>query len=307
MFYILEVLAMIQHYFNTHDFSRNNHLLSSIQYKEQLGKYLIEISTGGYIKFDQALTNFSHSHNYYEICIVISGQGTFKHGDDTYNLKEGMLFLANKNIVHEIASFETKDLYIIFFNFNFTQLKDPNDSNEEKIINKFLENHIIILEDVYELFYYFPLLNRSQNNHQEFNYIRNMLLKTLILEYITRLTYPGTITSSGKLINNSITLQAESYIDNNLNQKLSVNEIASYCHVSERNLRRLIKKHYNYTVTQLIRQKKMNKAQCMLNMGFTICKTSEECGYDDLSYFNRVFKKYYGLSPRDFKNRHLQK
>ena len=298
---------MVQHYFNTYDFSKNNHSLSSIQYKEKLGKYLIEISTGGYIKFDQALTNFSHSHNYYEICIVLSGQGTFKHGSDTYNLKEGMLFLANKNIVHEISSFETKDLYIIFFNFNFTQIADSNYSHEERMINNFLESHIIILEEVYGLFHYFPLLNGRESNHQEFNYIRNTLLKTLILEYITRLTYPGTITSSGKSINNAITLQAESFIDDNLNRKISVKEIASCCHVSERNLRRLIKKYYNYTVTQLIRQKKMNKAQTMLNMGFAVHKTSEECGYDDISYFTRVFKKYYGLSPRDFKNRHLQK
>lgn len=96
----------------------------------------------------------------------------------------------------------------------------------------------------------------------------------------------------------------KNYIDENYkDNKLNLEKIAKNIFLNPEYIRKVFKKELNVTVTDYITSVRMKKAKELLDAGNN--KFSSLCydvGYNDVSYFSKCFKKYYGLSPRDYKN-----
>ena len=61
----------------------------------------------------------------------------------------------------------------------------------------------------------------------------------------------------------------------------------------------MFKSEMNMTLTEYITQYRMQKAKHLLSSSDEKLQTiAEKVGYNDVSYFSNVFKKYYGGSPR---------
>jgi AraC-like DNA-binding protein len=77
--------------------------------------------------------------------------------------------------------------------------------------------------------------------------------------------------------------------------------------MSERNLNRTIKLILNKTVSDLITDKVILEAKRMLiHTRFTVAQISFDLGYDDNSYFIRLFRKKTGQTPLKFQQDYLQ-
>lgn len=277
-------------YFNNEQFDKEHHLLPNINGVFEFPQYVVKYSTGHYICFDHITpTNYRHCHDFYEFCLVISGQGIFKQGNESYPLSRGSLFMANPSVYHEISSFKTNDLKLVFFSFSVEELTYKElEQEEDIIIRHFLQDHIDVLQGQNDLFHYLPLLNNS--NHR-------FVLKAFILECLNRLSL-----TSGVIPNQSEDkLQAIiHYIHCHLHEKLTAPQLASRFYISERHLRRIFKEAYHCTLHEFIQQEKMNVAYQHLSMGFKIQDVAESIGINDSAYFSRCFKKTYGLSPKAF-------
>ena len=56
------------------------------------------------------------------------------------------------------------------------------------------------------------------------------------------------------------------------------------------------------TINHLITQKRLQQAKILLkNSDKSISEIAEAVGFNDYNYFSRIFKKYYGISPRDYR------
>lgn len=56
------------------------------------------------------------------------------------------------------------------------------------------------------------------------------------------------------------------------------------------------------TINHLITQKRLQQAKILLkNSEKAISEIAEAVGFNDYNYFSRIFKKYYGISPRDYR------
>ena len=63
-----------------------------------------------------------------------------------------------------------------------------------------------------------------------------------------------------------------------------------------------IKKATNYTFKELVQEKRLSVAKDLLeNTSLTISAIIEEVGYENSSYFYRVFKSKYGYTPKQFR------
>jgi two-component system response regulator YesN len=79
---------------------------------------------------------------------------------------------------------------------------------------------------------------------------------------------------------------------------MSLEIIAKKYYVSKEYLTTAFKKRYGCNVTEYIISSRMEKAKELITSTTLQYKTiAEMIGYDDVSYFYRVFKKYYGSSP----------
>ena len=62
----------------------------------------------------------------------------------------------------------------------------------------------------------------------------------------------------------------------------------------------LFKKKYGVNITSYINEVRLAQAKAYLAAGYNIAEAAELVGYHDCSYFSRVFKKYCGVSPKQF-------
>jgi AraC-like DNA-binding protein len=96
------------------------------------------------------------------------------------------------------------------------------------------------------------------------------------------------------------------YIENNINESLSVAELAKLCALSEASFRRNFKSALGITPLQYIRRLKIYKAKELLKMpDATLSYVSDALGFYDLSYFCKVFELVTGVSPNEFRKKYL--
>ncbi|WP_052377823.1 response regulator [Robinsoniella sp. KNHs210] len=92
---------------------------------------------------------------------------------------------------------------------------------------------------------------------------------------------------------------AKAYIEKNFgNPELSVEDISRALLINQTYLRRMFKSEMNTTISEYITKCRVTKARELLEGGvYKVSGISEMVGYNDVSYFSKCFKKYYGVSP----------
>lgn len=102
--------------------------------------------------------------------------------------------------------------------------------------------------------------------------------------------------------------EIEQIIRKNLSETKTVEELARQVYLSPDHLTRLFKKEKGQTVIEYITHQSMFWAKELLEQNeLTISRISAKVGYGNYSYFTKVFKKYYGKTPREYQSDYLKK
>lgn len=93
------------------------------------------------------------------------------------------------------------------------------------------------------------------------------------------------------------------FIGENYRNKISLDDMAEKLHANRSYLSRLYKSRSGVNLFDDILRMRIEKAkEYMESTDRKIYEISEAVGFDDTGYFSRVFKKYTGMSPREYKN-----
>lgn len=96
------------------------------------------------------------------------------------------------------------------------------------------------------------------------------------------------------------------YIAENLHEKLTVQELAAYSHLSSDHFSRIFKQHFGTRPIKYIQSKRIEKAQLLLLTTFdSLQLIAEKVGLENMSYFSRTFKKITGKTPGNFRKEQL--
>jgi AraC-like DNA-binding protein len=95
------------------------------------------------------------------------------------------------------------------------------------------------------------------------------------------------------------------YVEDNYNLKPNVNQLAQLVHLTPAAFCRYFKKQTKLTFTDFVNQYRINEAKNLLLQDKTITETCYATGFEQLSYFNKTFKKLCSENPSAFKKRNL--
>lgn len=96
--------------------------------------------------------------------------------------------------------------------------------------------------------------------------------------------------------------QVLKYINQHLNKDINTEELAGVACLTKPYLIRLFKRNFNTTPLQYINKKKMEKAQVLLiTEDMSVKELAYTLGYNDHSYFCRLFKKLTGNTPQEYR------
>jgi len=116
---------------------------------------------------------------------------------------------------------------------------------------------------------------------------------------------PFFIFQSQKNHGDDLICQAQSYIEENLSERISFEDLASRLAISRRNFDRRFIKATGNTPVEYLQRVKVEVAKSSLEKGRkSIFEVMNEVGYSDDKAFREVFKKITGLSPLDYKSKY---
>lgn len=103
-------------------------------------------------------------------------------------------------------------------------------------------------------------------------------------------------------LNKERCLKIKSYIESNFHDiNLNVSQIGAYFEMSPSYLSSLYRKEMGESLVTVINKVRIQNAAVFLKKGNTVNETALRCGFTDCSAFIRIFKKYMGVTPGQYK------
>ena len=128
-------------------------------------------------------------------------------------------------------------------------------------------------------------------------------LKELINKAIYNISQNSKQADHIKAVNYSLPVRlACEYIEKNFQENINLNKISNYVSLSKNYFCNIFKKETGITIWDYLIRIRMEEAKRMLlETEQKTYEISERVGYDDPSYFGRLFKKYTGFTPMEFR------
>lgn len=253
-----------------------------------------------------------HRHNYVEIIYMCSGQTEHMVGGELpLTLGAGELLFLNQHVSHAIKRAELHDIAINFivmpqfFDFVLDII------GSDHILGQFLLN-CLRQRSGYADFLHFKVsdVKRVQNqmenlvlgmfepddNSRLVNQVSMSLLFLLLLGHIDRLNTVGPGRASHALVLCVLQNIQDQY------QSVNLSSIAAKYSVSLAYVSRLVKEATGKSFKELLMEKRLGKAaQLLTNTTLPAADIITAVGYENTSYFYRIFRERYGLSPKEYR------
>lgn len=99
-------------------------------------------------------------------------------------------------------------------------------------------------------------------------------------------------------------IKAKKYIAQHFDEDLTLEQVAQSVYLSPFYFSRLFKAYTGYTFNQYLTRLRLSRARNLLKrQDMTICEVALTVGYNNSSYFSRVFKEREGLLPSEYRKR----
>jgi AraC-like DNA-binding protein/quercetin dioxygenase-like cupin family protein len=247
-----------------------------------------------------------HYHDFNKIVFFLSGSVEYRIEGKAYKLKPWDILFVSQGQLHQtvILPDEPYERIVIWVNTKFLaeHSADCNLLNCFNLSSSAQNNLLRLGEDIVGDLK--PILFHLETSMKDDGFGAKLLQNSLFLQLViclNRLCLDHTLDSAAKdIIYDKRIGEVLSYINSNLDQDLSIEDLASRFYISKYHLMHKFKKQTGYTVYNYILKKRLIKASQLIKKGAQVTETSVSCGFGDYSNFERAFRKEFGLSPRNY-------
>lgn len=248
-----------------------------------------------------------HWHEELEFNYIVEGTAKFSTTSHTYEFQQGQAFFINSNVLctlenvedcvvdshlfhpaflggHFKSIFETKYLDPVTQNkkIEVVELSGKND-NQKKILQKLIN------------------VSKLQNEENTEFQTRNLFSEIWLLllgeiQSLDEELAPATTVNQERL------LSMLSFIKENYSEKITLEDIAASVSISKRECLRCFQLCIHQSPFEYLLGYRVEMAKKMLKTtNAPILEIALQCGFQDGAYFSKVFKKYMGISPGNYR------
>lgn len=252
-----------------------------------------------------------HWHNEFEIDYVLQGKGDFICEDEHFPVGQGDVIMISPNILHAAYPSSNMNLHYIAFVFHANMLGlESNDRSSIHCIRPLITGQLRVnvkydlAHPDYSVIHSLTetLINCANKN----NPYDDLLLKSILLQlywYFEKTdnlsSFPGNDISYSSLIRPALEYMTYSYMNS-----ITINELSAKCAISSSHFMNSFKKAVGCSAIEFLTHLRI-KAACTALTETTndISTISYSCGFNNLSNFNKQFKKITGRSPLEYRKR----
>ena len=252
-----------------------------------------------------------HTHNYVEMIYMCSGSTHHVINGEDVILKQGELLILNQNAVQEIYPAGEQDVavnFIIlpeFFDYGLKMMEAEENQLRDFIVSclrgknesagylHFKVADVLPVQNLLENLIW-TIVNKQSNK-------RSINQATMGLLFLQLMNYMDKLETDAGSEQQKFVITVLSYVEEHYKNG-ELTELADDLHYEVCWLSREIKKRTGKTYTDLVQTKRLSQAAYLLRTtSMNVLDISMAVGYDNISYFHRIFQKKYGMTPRKYR------
>lgn len=254
-----------------------------------------------------------HWHEDFEIIYVSRGIGHFKIDNSIYTLNKGQAIVVNSRELHSGYTTDNNscDYNAFVFDIKFLEniIDDLCTENyikpillKQKRIENLLSGKDALEMQCLEIIRNLIMAYTERKPHYEL-FIKSQLYSLLFLLYSNNAVSDCKANNTNKPNVNLETIkEVLKYIDHNFSDRISIDTIAEIANLSKFHFIRVFKATTAMNPTEYINMIRINEAEkCFQTTSMNITEVASFCGFNNLSYFIKIFKNYKKITPYKYK------
>ena len=254
-------------------------------------------------------------NNFFELVLIKEGKGTQCINYNDYPYEKGSIFLLPPLQCHSFQIEEPSRFVFLKFTSNFFQASSPDAINQREwfkeaayILSNYNQLPGDIIHNELDRQHIYTLIDLILKENRNYGTGSASLIKSLmtsVLEILLRNIKRSSFYEVEMATNTDERItRLLSYINENIGEPhlLKVEPLAKTFLLSPTYLSEFFRKKVNMSLREYIIKAKLKLVEIrLLNSNYTLTEIADELSFTDVSHLSKTFKKYTGMSVRDFK------
>lgn len=251
-----------------------------------------------------------HVHPEYELNFIENGKGAGRLiGDSIEEIDDlELCLIGNENLGHAWMNSHcvSQDIHEITIHFYkqllFDSLLKKKQFHSIALMLENAKKGIVFSRKTIELVKYdlYSLSDRYKGFYSVIDLFT--ILYKLSLDTDCRILCTGTFVNQDDSSESRRIQKVIGFLNSNYQKEIRLIDVANHVNMSEVSFSRFMKKRTGKNYIEYLNDLRLGIAsRCLIDTSKTIAEISYECGFNNLSNFNRIFKKRKGYTPKEFR------
>ena len=252
-----------------------------------------------------------HRHNYYEILFFVEGDVSMNIENTSYHLKSGDILIIPPNTLHNITNHDlsvpyrrfvfwlSRPYYRTIYNYSndLGYIFDHTKKNKQYVYS----NDLMVFNAIQSKL--FSIIDEIHSDR----YAKEIKIGTSIYDLMIQLNRIAYKPSKTEVYKNHTRLFPNiiEYIESHIHEELTLDSIAETFYVSKFYIAHAFKDKFGISVHKYIIKKRLQMVCDALMNNENITDVFHQYGFKDYSSFYKAFKKEYGYSPKEYKEKNM--
>ncbi|MDD5727683.1 MAG: AraC family transcriptional regulator [Victivallales bacterium] len=246
--------------------------------------------------FDPVWAVKEHKNNAHELLHIIKGnvELTYQNGSK-YLGQAGDTLFNPAGVVHRDVFDLESELQVFIIHFNWEDGKEFFETVNNTALAKLSSQAVL------EINHIFDAMRLDAGSRELDRTVANSRLMTVLTLIYRDIVSPVT-KNDGAGRQALLAAGAKAYIDRHFREPLHLEDIALHLQVSEFYLSRIFSNKSDFSLIEYLTTARLNESKKLLREGrYIVADIARMVGYDDSSYFAKVFKRHVGCAPSKYR------
>ncbi len=242
-----------------------------------------------------------HFHKEFEFCVVQSGKMTVQVNENYITLSDGEGIFINSGTLHSVLSAENTCGHMIILLFKSDFIMSDKDLIKNRYIVPLINGELSVPEKLNSEECELILQMNDIYENKEFGYELEMkCYATKLMSLLIKETHRKKKKNENKNI--EIIKKTIDFIHKNYKNNVTLAEMSAYVFVSPEHLCRVFSQMSDVSPFQYLnRYRIIQSGRMLLNENASISEIASECGFNSSSYFNKMFMRFMGCTPSQYR------
>lgn len=247
-----------------------------------------------------------HWQDSMELIYIKRGSGLVQTGAQVCTAQSGDIFVLTPGTLHAIRQAESCTMEYENIIFDVELLGGTEDLCAEKYLLPLQSGRLALPEHITPDEAWYPqaadCLKEAEeaSRCKQFGY--ELCIKGALLRFLALLIAQSKALPPAEKANTQRLRAVLQWISAHYSEPVCVADAAALCQCSPNHFMRWFRQMTGQTFIIFLREYRLNAAaEALRTTEDTILSISEQCGFENLSYFNREFKAHFGMTPREYR------